>query len=99
MKNDGGWFPRMKQAIAKFLTYLYSVKNSSPHTISNYGKDLQQFLAYLTPPESEPPALASIDHKLIREFVGHLHNQSLEKSSIARKLATQIGRASCRERV
>src|SRR5438876_12386647 len=78
----------MKQAIAKFLTYLYSVKNSSPHTISNYGKDLQQFLAYLTPPESEPPALASIDHKLIREFVGHLHNQSLEKSSIARKLAT-----------
>src|SRR5213592_1345902 len=78
----------MKQAIAKFLEYLYSVKNSSPHTISNYGKDLQQFLAYLTPPESEPPALASIDHKLIREFVGHLHDQSLEKSSIARKLAT-----------
>ncbi len=78
----------MKKSILKFLEYLYSVKNSSPHTISNYGKDLQQFLAYLTPPESEPPALASIDHKVIREFVGHLHNQSLEKSSIARKLAT-----------
>src|SRR5881392_1046397 len=78
----------MKQAIAKFLEYLYLLKNSSPHTISNYGKDLQQFLAYLTPPESEPPALASIDHKVIREFVGHLHDQSLEKSSIARKLAT-----------
>jgi len=78
----------MKKAIKKFLEYLYSVKNSSPHTISNYGKDLHQFLAYLTPPESEPPALASIDHRVIREFVGHLHDQSLEKSSIARKLAT-----------
>ncbi len=78
----------MKKSILKFLEYLYSVKNSSPHTISNYGKDLHQFLAYLTPPESEPPALASIDHKVIREFVGHLHDQSLEKSSIARKLAT-----------
>src|SRR5258707_7840488 len=78
----------MKKSILKFLEYLHSVKNSSPHTISNYGKDLQQFLAYLTPPESEPPTLASIDHKVIREFVGHLHDQSLEKSSIARKLAT-----------
>jgi integrase/recombinase XerC len=77
----------MKQAITKFLTYLHSVKNSSPHTISNYGKDLNQFLAYLTPPESEPPTLASVDHKVIREFVSHLHDEGLEKSSIARKLA------------
>ncbi|HJZ65256.1 MAG TPA: tyrosine recombinase XerC [Candidatus Acidoferrum sp.] len=77
----------MKHAIEKFLTYLRSVKNSSPHTISNYGKDLNQFFAYLTPTDAEPPALASIDHKIIREFVGHLHDQGLEKSSVARKLA------------
>jgi integrase/recombinase XerC len=77
----------MKQAIDKFLTYLQSVKNSSPHTVSNYGKDLNQFLAYLTPPEAEPPSLVSIHHSVIREFVGHLHEQGLEKSSIARKLA------------
>src|SRR6266704_5068936 len=77
----------MKKSILKFLEYLYSVKNSSPHTISNYGKDLQQFLAYLTLPESEPPVLASIDHKVIREFVAHLHDHGLKKSSIAQKLA------------
>ncbi|HLZ11894.1 MAG TPA: site-specific integrase, partial [Candidatus Acidoferrum sp.] len=77
----------MKKSILKFLEYLQSVKNSSPHTISNYGKDLHQFLAYLTPPESEPPELKAIHHTVIREFVGHLHDQSLEKSSIARKLA------------
>ena len=78
----------MNKAIEKFLTYLRSVKNSSPHTVSNYGKDLQQFLTYLTPPETEPPTLSSVDHRVIREFVGHLHDQGLEKSSIARKLAS-----------
>jgi integrase/recombinase XerC len=77
----------MKHAIAKYLQYLQSVRNSSPHTILNYGKDLAQFLEYLSPPGAKAPGLASITHLVIREFVGHLHDQRLEKSSIARKLA------------
>jgi len=77
----------MKQSIGKFLGYLHSVKNASPHTIVNYKKDLEQFLAYLKPPEMEAPPLEKIDHKMIREYVGHLHEVGLEKSSIARKLA------------
>jgi integrase/recombinase XerC len=77
----------MKQAIEKYLQYLQSVRNSSPHTILNYGNDLGQFIAYLSPPGEQPPALPKITHLIIREFVGHLHEQGLEKSSIARKLA------------
>lgn len=77
----------MKPFIEKYLEYLRSVKNSSPHTILNYGKDLEQFLAYLSPPGAAPPALTAVKHTLIREFVAHLHEQGLEKSSIARKLA------------
>jgi integrase/recombinase XerC len=77
----------MKTAITKFLEYLHAVKNSSPHTISNYGKDLRQFVAYLSPPGLEPPALAAVSHSTIREFVAHLHDHGLQKSSIARKLA------------
>ena len=77
----------MKQAVEKFLQYLHSVKNSSPHTILNYGKDLSQFLEYLSPPGAQPPPLTGITHRIIREFVGHLHDKGLEKSSIARKLA------------
>ena len=77
----------MKQAIESYLEYLVSVKNSSPHTISNYGKDLRQFVAFLTPPGASLPALCAIDHGIIREFVAHLHEQGLKKSSIARKLA------------
>ncbi|HKV62758.1 MAG TPA: tyrosine recombinase XerC [Candidatus Acidoferrum sp.] len=77
----------MKEAIAKYLEYLRSVKNSSPHTILNYRKDLDQFLVFLSPPEVQPPALTGVTHGLIREFVAHLHDQGLAKSSIARKLA------------
>jgi integrase/recombinase XerC len=77
----------MKKAIAKFLEYLRSVRNASPHTISNYGKDLEQFETYLTPPGATPPTVTKIDHHVIREFIGQLHQSGLEKSSIARKLA------------
>jgi integrase/recombinase XerC len=77
----------MKQAIEKFLQYLQSVKNSSPHTVLNYGKDLGQFVTYLSPPGVQPPGVSGVTHVIIREFVGHLHEQGLQKSSIARKLA------------
>src|SRR6202453_3986731 len=77
----------MKQSAGKYLQYLSSVKNSSPHTILNYGKDLSQFLEYLSPPGAQPPTLKEITHTIIREFVAHLHDQGLEKSSNARKLA------------
>lgn len=35
----------------------------------------------------QPPGAAHVTHLMIREFVGHLHDQGLEKSSVARKLA------------
>src|SRR5437867_8621682 len=77
----------MIEAIAKYLEYLQSVKNSSPHTVLNYRKDLEQFVAYLSPPGTRPPGLTGVTHLIIREFVAHLHDYGLRKSSIARKLA------------
>jgi integrase/recombinase XerC len=78
----------MNQTIRKYLEYLRSVRNSSPHTVLNYGQDLQQFAAYLSPPGVVTPGVTDITHRIIREYVGHLHSQKLEKSSIARKLAS-----------
>ena len=78
----------MNQAIRKYLEYLRSVRNSSPHTVLNYGKDLEQFSSYLSPPGVSTPGVPEITHQMIREYVGHLHSQKLEKSSIARKLAS-----------
>src|SRR4030088_1935938 len=77
----------MKSAVSQFLNYLRSVRNASVHTLRSYQTDLSQFITFLTPPEIETPAIAEITHLMIREFVAHLHDLGLEKSSIARKLA------------
>jgi integrase/recombinase XerC len=77
----------MKPTTQKYIEYMRSVRNSSPHTLVNYGNDLEQFVAFLTPPGTETPKLGQVTHHMIREFVAHLHDTGLEKSSIARKLA------------
>lgn len=78
----------MREAIEKFINYLRYERNASEHTIGNYESDLTQFSRYLQPPGGQPPPLASVDHLLIREYLGYLHDRKLQKSSIARKLAT-----------
>jgi integrase/recombinase XerC len=77
----------LREAIERYLKYLRQERNASPHTIKNYSSDLEQFVFFLSPPGKQPPALGRVDHRLIREFVAHLHDAGLEKSSIARKLA------------
>ncbi len=78
----------MKTAIDKFLGYLRSVRNASGETLRSYQSDLKQFLAYLSPPGVEPLPVSRIDHRIIREYLGYLHDLRMQKSSIARKLAT-----------
>jgi integrase/recombinase XerC len=78
---------RMKIPVREFLEYLRSVRHYSPLTIVNYGTDLDQFLIYLTPPGAKSPALQDVTHSEIREFVSHLHDLGIQKSSIRRKLA------------
>ncbi|MCU1341938.1 MAG: Tyrosine recombinase XerC [Candidatus Acidoferrum typicum] len=77
----------MKSAVGQFLNYLRSVRNASPHTLRSYENDLNQFVTFLSPPGVETPAISDVTHLMIREFVAHLHDVGLEKSSIARKLA------------
>jgi integrase/recombinase XerC len=77
----------MKPAMEKFLAYLRSVRNASAHTLRSYASDLEQFHTYLTPPGTPPIKLADIDHRVIREYLGYLHDRQLQKSSMARKLA------------
>jgi integrase/recombinase XerC len=77
----------MKEAIEKFVVYLRSVRNASAHTLRSYATDLEQFHTYLNPPDSPPVQIKEIDHRVIREYLGYLHDHKLQKSSMARKLA------------
>ena len=80
----------MKQAIQKFAEHL-KVKNASPHTIRNYVSDLEQFYDYLTPsdPHGNRPefSVQQLDNLVIREYLGHLYDHKIEKSSMARKIS------------
>lgn len=77
----------MKDAIEKYLHYLRNARDASPHTLRSYRLDLELFLAYLTPPGTKEVLLTSVDHRVIREFMGDEHDQGLERSTIARRLA------------
>jgi integrase/recombinase XerC len=63
-------------------------RNDSAHTMRNYGADLREFLHYLSPPGSQPPALAEIDLVLLREWLAHLYSREQKPATIRRKLAS-----------
>jgi integrase/recombinase XerC len=78
----------MKQIIDKFIEYLRYERNASPDTIREYRRDTQQFAAFLTPPGEKALPLDEVDHRIIREYVSSLFDQELERSSVARRLAS-----------
>ena len=61
--------------------------NLSAHTIRNYRCDLKQFAEYCSPPGESPPALASIDILLIREFMADCFRRGNTNRSVSRKLS------------
>jgi integrase/recombinase XerC len=93
----------MKAEIEKFAGHLQFEKNASPHTLRNYRSDLEQFHDYLTPPDSEGGRpifpVKQLDNLIIREYVGYLHDQKIQKSSISRKISAirSFCRFLCRE--
>jgi integrase/recombinase XerC len=70
-------------------SYLASLarENASAHTIRNYGVDLKAWVAFLTPPDGEPPAVTELDVLTMREWLASLYDKELETSSVRRKLA------------
>src|SRR5579884_322789 len=76
----------LDRQIGAFLDELRR-ENASLHTIRNYTSDLQQFLEYFTPPESEPPAPSAFDTLALREWLADLGEQDLAAVTMRRKLA------------
>jgi integrase/recombinase XerC len=74
------------ESIRDFLEHLSRERRLSPHTCLAYGKDLEQFAAYLS--EKGSAEAASVTRDTIRAFLGGLSVRGFSRRSIARKLAT-----------
>ncbi|MEM1110864.1 MAG: tyrosine recombinase XerC [Pseudomonadota bacterium] len=69
----------------RFLTYLREVRQLSPHTISNYERDLRSLGSYS---KGQGIDLASrLDEADVRRWISQLHRQGLASSSIQRSLS------------
>ncbi|WP_303785682.1 tyrosine recombinase XerC [Azovibrio restrictus] len=73
-------------AVAAYLAYLAEQRRQSPHTLSNYGRDLQR----LVQAAGETP-LAGLDALTVRRQVAVLHGQGLSGRSLARLLSAWRG--------
>lgn len=62
-------------------------QGASPQTIATYGVDLRQFLEYFSRGGLEPPAPAQFEVLELREWLSHLYDLGLDKTTIRRKLA------------
>jgi len=73
-----------------YLDSLITQRHLSPHTVSNYGRDLAELSAFAAA-LPEPAQLGAITHFHIRKFTSQLHAKGLNARSIARKLSAWRG--------
>ena len=73
--------------LEKFLEYLEFEKRYSPHTITNYRKDLEDFLLFYRDTEGSEN-IAEAGKKFIRYFIVYLSENKISKRSINRKLSS-----------
>lgn len=80
-------FPKiLEELIASFLTFLCVHKQYSPHTISNYKRDLEQFFIFSLENFKTMPAYL-IDHQHCYAYIDTLNQRKLSRRSMARKLS------------
>lgn len=71
----------------KFLEYLQFEKRYSPHTITSYKKDLEDFSYFFFKTESSDD-ISKADKRVVRNFIVALSENNISKRSINRKLSS-----------
>ncbi|PWS26566.1 integrase [Pedobacter yonginense] len=71
--------------VTSFITYLTHEKRYSPHTITSYQTDLDQFEAYIK--HTFELSFQEIKHTHLRSFMVHLMENKTSENSISRKIS------------
>jgi integrase/recombinase XerC len=79
--------PELIRRIDEFLAMLARERNSSPHTIRAYERELREFGNAIVTKYGADRQAAEIDHRQIRAYLGGLYDRGLSKPSVARALA------------
>src|ERR1700743_610030 len=73
--------------LERFIQYIQHEKRYSPHTVSAYQSDLEQFFHFLNHPEETVSHPAGISYVHIRNWMVHLMEDKTARS-VNRKIAT-----------
>jgi integrase/recombinase XerC len=76
--------------IEGYLGSLETQRKLSPHTVSNYRRDLIELVAFAATLPGNPP-LSAVTHFHVRKFASQMHAKGLNARSIARKLSAWRG--------
>ncbi|WP_158995421.1 tyrosine-type recombinase/integrase [Mucilaginibacter sp. L196] len=74
--------------LARFIQYIQFEKRYSPHTVSAYQSDLDQFIRFLNTTEETITHPSEITHHLIRNWMVAMMSEDITARSITRKIAT-----------
>jgi integrase/recombinase XerC len=82
--------PELGQTFAAWLAHLADERQSSPHTLAAYERDVRQFLAWLKQDQARPATLAdlaNLDAKRLRAFMAARRRAGLSSRSLARTMS------------
>jgi integrase/recombinase XerC len=82
MLEAGGLMENLKN---QFLDYLLVEKNASPHTITNYAKDIDQFVDFLK--RGNMFSFHEVTYLMVRTYLAELQRHEYAKRSVTRKLS------------
>lgn len=83
--NEHGPLP---DSVEMFLAHLELEKGYSAATVAAYGKDVMQFEAVLVRQGASLAEPEKITRRQVQSFLAELHRQSMNKSSMGRKLSS-----------